>query len=157
MNFSIGTASVRCGLWLFCVLLCSPCLAAPDPAPQSEPSSAESILSSWATTIQGLYTQAKETGEEVPANAYEWAKGDLEAAGDWEYKVIRLASDSATETEAVLNRWGEDGWQCFWVQTQENGIVLFFKRQRVSQIRNLPFAEMLRLLPILGDGSTASE
>ena len=149
-----------CWILLFCLLMCFPVLAAPDPPPSGDSSSAESILEGWVATVHRLYAQAKAAGEEVPESVFEWVKQDLRSAGDWEYKVLvrsNWTTGSSSRFEAVLNRWGAKRWECFWVQPTEKEIVLYFKRQRYSKILDLPFSKMLQILPALRAGSESDE
>ncbi|MEM6283295.1 MAG: DUF4177 domain-containing protein [Chloroflexota bacterium] len=46
----------------------------------------------------------------------------------WEYKQLSHAADSETDTEAVLNELGADGWELVSVITHELGTEFYLKR-----------------------------
>ncbi len=97
--------------------------------------------------VQQLYDRAREAGEDVPADAYEWAESDLRRIGDWEFRVFRRASDSDADIERVLNGLGEDRWEVYWVEAKPGELRFFLKRTARSYLRMIPFGELGRLAP----------
>ena len=137
--------------WL--VLLCAAIPAAADQdshaAPETGSASQERPAeeASLQQQMKQLYEKAKQSGQEVSSDIYEWAKEDLESSGDWEYRVeIQSLGDPVT-LEEKLNELGTDRWECFWVfRFEGKDAMLFFKRPRSSLIRSIPHADLLRLL-----------
>ena len=103
--------------------------------------------------IQELYERAREAGDDVPSDTYEWAKSDIERIGDWEYQIVRL---DAVSDAAILERLGELGserWEAFWLERQDEELRVFLKRPARSYLRLLPISELSRLVPIGDAGS----
>jgi hypothetical protein len=109
-------------------------------APGRLPASLEEV-------VERLYQRAREAGEEVPPDAMEWAREDLERAGDWEYRVVRLESDDDAAIEARHAALGAERWEAFWVERSSAGRRIFLKRRAVSYLRTLPLSELGRLFP----------
>jgi len=149
---------IRYAVLVLCLGVCSSGLAS-DGAQEAADVPPERELS-WTEYVQSLYEKARASGEEVPSSVYSWAKEDLQAAGDWEYRIVTLSdnlSDNVSGTEILgmeetLNALGRERWECFWVREGGKGPQFFLKRSRKSYIRSVPFADMLKLLPG-GDGS----
>ncbi|MDJ0848297.1 MAG: hypothetical protein QNK04_07975 [Myxococcota bacterium] len=125
---------------LLLALLCA-CRAEPGEPPVT----AEDLQSQ----IQALYERALEAGEDVPADAYDWAVQDAQRIGDWEYDVVRLPDDDAT-LHAKLNELGGERWEAYWVDREGGELRIFLKRPARSYLRMIPLSELGRLVP---DGS----
>lgn len=80
---------------------------------------------SYLDQLRELYDRAKGAGEEVPGDVMEWAKGDAQKIGDWDYKVVGMGEESVEEQ---LNALGEERWECFWVEPLPEGKRFYFKR-----------------------------
>ncbi len=104
--------------------------------------------------IQELYETARNAGEDVPADAYEWAKSDIERIGDWEYLIVRLDGEADAPIVERLNELGSERWEVFWLERQGAEFRVFFKRPARSYLRLLPLSELGRLVPI---GDSPSE
>ena len=107
--------------------------------------------------IRDLYTNAKETGETTATNTKDWLLEDVSKIGDWEYKTLTMPTDDPAAMELELNRFGQERWDCFWVDQEPTGARFYFKRPRRSYLRHLPAKELLRFVPLLrnddgGDG-----
>lgn len=126
-----------------CCLMISLSLASGQEKPAEEPG--ESGV--WNEVVR-LYESAKEKGEQVPKNVYEWAREDLQRHGTWEYHVVEV-SDAAIEKR--LNTLGAERWECIWIQPAGKQLRLVLKRPVRSYLRNLPLSQVLKLLP--GGGS----
>jgi hypothetical protein len=104
--------------------------------------------------IQEFYETARDAGDDVPSDAYEWARSDIERIGDWEYQIVRLDAESDA---AILERLGELGserWEVFWLERQGGELRVFLKRPARSYLRLLPIPELSRLVPI-GDSAAS--
>ena len=97
--------------------------------------------------LQRLVEQAR---ERAPDDAVEWAREDLERYGDWEYRVVMVATLEPDEIEEQLNDLGQERWEVFWVDRTEQGLSLLLKRPAVSYLRAVPFSEIGRVIP--GEG-----
>jgi len=120
---------------------CSEGGSAPDPADAND----------LRSQIAELYESAREAGEDVPSDALEWAKGDLERIGDWEYDVLDVPAENDEAALALLNEQGADRWEAFWVERRGEGLRFFLKRPARSYLRMVPLQQLGRLVP-LGDG-----
>ena len=97
--------------------------------------------------IQDLYETARDAGEDVPADAYAWAKSDLQRIGDWEYRIVRLDAASDGAVEKRLNELGSERWEVFWLEREEDELRAFLKRSMRSYLRLLPLSDLSRLVP----------
>jgi hypothetical protein len=129
------------------VVLGAACL--PAVAAEEAPIAEETDL--W-DQVRAWYNEAKEAGEQVPGNIYDWIKQDLQGAGDWEYRVLQVdvAADRLLEEE--LNRLGSDRWECIWIQPRKQGLRLFLKRPVKSYLRNVSLPDLMKVIPV-GGGS----
>jgi hypothetical protein len=103
--------------------------------------------------IQELYETAREAGDDVPSDAYEWAKSDIEKIGDWEYQIVRLDAESDAAILERLDALGSERWEAFWLERQGTELRVFLKRPARSYLRLLPISELSRLVPIGEAGS----
>ena len=101
--------------------------------------------------VERLYESAKETGERVPKDIYDWIREDIENLGDWEYRVVELENSDAKSLEGQLNELGQERWECIWVQTSGKTTRFFLKRPVRSYLKTLPLSQLLKLIPT-GDG-----
>ena len=97
--------------------------------------------------IRELYRQAKDAGESVPTDAYEWARSDLQKMGDWEYMLLRLDGADDEAMQVRLNELGTDRWEVFWMQPVGSGFRVFLKRPARSYLRHVPLSELSRIVP----------
>ena len=65
------------------------CLPVSLMAGQDRGSPSEEEGGIWTEVVR-LYEKAKQAGEQVPKDVWEWVKQDLESMGDWEYRVIEI-------------------------------------------------------------------
>jgi len=93
------------------------------------------------------YESIKKSGEQWSQNVKEWVKKDIKKAGTWEYKIVTTKLNDLQMLEMELNKLGQNRWECFWVERQEDKIIMFFKRSQISYIRSIPAKEMLKLVP----------
>ncbi len=137
-NFSIQTAV---GLCILSAVLTA-CAREPGEPPATERAVAE---------LKEKYAELRKQYEELDKgeDAVSWAKEDLENIGDWEYRIVELASSDVGELESGLNELGDDRWEVFWVERRGASLLLMLKRPAISYISRMPFSELGR---IVGDG-----
>ena len=100
--------------------------------------------------VKQLYELAKEAGEKVPADVYEWAKQDLESIGNWKYHIVELTSSDSSGIEERLNELGQDRWECIWVQSLGEKTRFIMKRPSRSYLSRIPLSQIMRLVPLMG-------
>ena len=128
----------RCALG-FCLL------AACDAEPGSSPPLTSKDL---REKVQELYETARSAGEDVPSDAYEWARSDIERIGDWEYQIVRLDGEADAPILGRFNELGSERWEVFWLERQGAEFRVFLKRPARSYLRLLPLSDLGRLVPI---------
>jgi hypothetical protein len=114
----------------------------PDPVPEPAVTDQGTLAQ-----IQELYEKAKDAGEQVPLDAYEWARQDLGSIGDWEYLVIDIPEFDAARAQKKLNELGTERWECIWIQPSGNKISFVLKRPTRSYLKSVPLSQILKLLP----------
>jgi hypothetical protein len=97
--------------------------------------------------VEHLYGQARDTGEQVPGDVYDWLKEDLNQIGDWEYRVVEIPSSERTLAETELNDLGKERWECFWVEARGSRTRFYLKRPSRSYLRNLPLSDLMKVVP----------
>ena len=97
--------------------------------------------------VRAWYDEAKEAGEQVPGDIYDWIKQDLQGAGDWEYRVLQIEAASDELLQEELNLLGSERWECIWIQPQKKGLQLFLKRPVRSYLRNVSVPDLMKILP----------
>ena len=108
--------------------------------------------------VQDLYEAARNAGDDVPSDAYDWAKSDLQRIGDWEYQIVRLDGEDGEDGESdaalleQLNELGSERWEVFWLERRGSQLQAFLKRPSRSYLRLLPLSDLGRLVPS-GDSS----
>ncbi len=116
-------------------------------SPPTPPEDESSVVESLWGEVRALYDRARETGEEVPADIYEWVRRDIENIGDWEYRVELLAVDVSPGTlQATLNELGDDRWEAVWLSESTAGVRVILKRPTRSYLTRMPLAQLLKLL-----------
>jgi hypothetical protein len=51
------------------------------------------------------------------------------------------------EREAMLNRYGRERWECFWIEEEGELKRFHFKRRARSYLKHIPFKDLLKILP----------
>lgn len=99
--------------------------------------------------VERIYEKAKETGEHIPKDIYEWIRRDIENLGDWEYRVVEIVGDANT-LELKLNELGRERWECIWIEPSAQKTRFFLKRPVRSYLKTLPLSQLLKLIPTGG-------
>lgn len=102
--------------------------------------------------IRELYDRAREAGDDVPSDVYEWAQEDVARIGDWEYRVLRVPDGGDAALQERFGALGEERWQVFWLEPREGGYRVFLKRPARSYLRRVPLTDLRRLVPSGGSG-----
>ena len=102
--------------------------------------------------VERLYGQARDTGEQVPGDVYDWLQEDLNHIGDWEYRVIAVSDLAEDGLETTMNELGVERWECFAVVREREVVHLFFKRPAKSYLRHIPISDLWKLVPGKGEG-----
>ena len=120
-----------------------------EPGTEGKPSRA---TQAWKE-IEKLYEKAKEAGDTTPGDVVDWAKRDIQRIGDWEYRVVTVATAGDDVFEKRFNELGRDRWEIFWVERfQEGNLRLFLKRPARSYLKLIPLSDLSKLVPGGGDG-----
>lgn len=102
--------------------------------------------------VRTMYEKAKEAGEQVPEDVYDWAKEDIGKMGAWEYHVVLVPRTADIPSlEKRLNKLGVERWECYWMEKVPDGHRMFFKRPSRSYLKTVPVSDILKLLPLGGD------
>lgn len=104
-----------------------------------------------ADWVNSLYQKAKQTGETTATSAKDWVVDDFQRGGSWQYQVVEGPADVKRQ-QAMLNKLGNERWECYEVIAGPGGSVFYLKRRSQSVIRSLPARDLLRLVPLLGAG-----
>ncbi len=140
---------IRSGFLL--LLLAAPlagCASDPD-----LPASPDDRVAALKQRVQELYQQARESGQQVPKDALEWARQDLHRIGDWEYKIVDLPHEGPQSSQARLNELGAERWEAFWMEPAGDGTRVYLKRRSKSWLEKMPLSELRRLWPSGGGGA----
>lgn len=111
------------------------------------PASPDDRVAALKDRVRDLYQQARESGQQVPKDALEWARQDLHRIGDWEYKIVDLPLEGPQARQARLNELGAERWEAFWMEPAGNGARVYLKRRSRSWLEKLPLSELRRLIP----------
>jgi hypothetical protein len=103
--------------------------------------------------IRELYESAREKGEQVPKDLYDWIRQDLQSIGDWEYRIVEVARREATWLQARLNDLGTERWEVIWIEPQGDGARIYCKRPVRSYLSQIPLSQLMKILP--GGGAPA--
>ena len=117
------------------------------------PASPDDRIAALKQRVQELYQQARESGQQVPKDALEWAQQDLRHIGDWEYKIVDLPREDPESRQARLNELGSERWEAFWMEPAGNGMRVYLKRRSKSWLEKIPLSELRRLWPSSGGGA----
>ena len=136
------------GLFIFLVLLLYFSFGCSDNGP-SKPEMKEG--NRYWKKVSELYQKAKESGDKVPEDMVDWVKEDINKIGTLEYKIVYLNIESKSENDIALvgklNKLGSDRWECFWIEKENNRLILFFRRPRRSYLKGIPMQQILRFIP----------
>lgn len=136
---------------VFLLLLLTALLAgcASDPDLPASPDDRVAVLKE---RVRGLYEQARESGQQAPQDALEWARQDVRRIGDWEYKIVDVPREDPQARQARLNELGAERWEAFWMEPAGDGTRVYLKRRSRSWLEKLPLSELRRLWPAGGGG-----
>ena len=134
-------------LLLLLTALLAGCASDPD-----LPASPDDRIAALKQRVQELYQQARESGQQVPKDALEWAQQDLRHIGDWEYRIVDLPREDPESRQARLNELGSERWEAFWMEPAGNGMRVYLKRRSKSWLEKIPLSELRRLWPSSGGG-----
>lgn len=82
---------------------------------------------------------------------------ELQKLGQWEYKVVAVRASDPDAISAIMNQWGEQGWECFHVSSAAPSTagslpaqhLLFFRKPKGSWLGHLPARDLVRLIVYL--------
>ena len=100
--------------------------------------------------LQAQYDDLLKDKVDVPVD---WAAGDLENIGDWEYRVVSLSFTSPADLERQLNEFGNDRWDVIWLEESPQGFLAVLKKPSISYLSKLPLSELTRILTGGSDGA----
>ena len=115
---------------------------------EEPPSEDKSI---WGQVV-ALYEQAKAAGETAAEDVYEWAREDLEAIGDWEYKVEYFSNPNHITLEKKLNELGLERWEVVWIDRQGPNLIVTMKRPSRTWLNKLPLGQLIKVAAPDGSG-----
>jgi hypothetical protein len=100
----------------------------------------------WANeTFQSLKSQGLTTANDTS----EWLGQDFNNMESWEYKIV-TSTGNDDEVSELLNQLGTQGWECFSTEHLAPGTRLFMKKPTHSYLRQLPFKDLIKLVPLMG-------
>ena len=105
----------------------------------------------WSQVV-ALYEQAKAAGETAAEDVYAWAREDLEAIGDWEYKVKYFPNINHIALEEKLNELGTERWEVVWIDRQGPNLIVTMKRPSRTWLNKLPLGQLLKAVAPGSDG-----
>ncbi|MDE0934749.1 MAG: hypothetical protein OSA89_02440 [Mariniblastus sp.] len=124
--------------------------------------------------VQETLGDATETGTQSAADTWEWANETFESLKSqgltsaqstsqwlgqdwknmesWQYQIVVLDGEP-TEVAKRLNELGEQGWECFDVNDlTSTSTKFYFKKPTFSYLRQLPFKDVIKLVPLMNAG-----
>jgi len=114
----------------------------------AEPAAEPAEVSAAARALEelsGAYDDLAALVDRNPGEAVQWAQGDLENLGDFEYRILEFAGLTAAELEAELNSLGDERWEVFWMEATPTGVRVYLKRSAISYLSRLPLSAIVRL------------
>ena len=90
------------------------------------------------TALEQIVELYEEALELAPDDPVKWAKDDIQRIGDWEYRVVVHPKAEPAELEAVLNEFGAERWEVFWVSETLTRITFYLKKPARSYLRMVP-------------------
>ena len=103
----------------------------------------------WAADAFG---KLKEKGMTTASNPSEWLKEDIRNMNALKYKIVKVSLDDLEALEDQLNKMGQLKWDCFHVAEKGDETILFFKKEKRSILKNIPVRDMMKLVPLMGNG-----
>ncbi|MDX1563494.1 MAG: hypothetical protein R3305_11235 [Gammaproteobacteria bacterium] len=96
--------------------------------------------------VDELQARFDELADGRSGEAIDWAEGDIENIGDWEYRIVEFETMSAEVLQQELNALGDERWEVFWVESTAAGVRMFLKRPAISYLSRVPLSTLLRML-----------
>ena len=100
--------------------------------------------------LENKYDELLKDKVDVPVD---WAAGDLENIGDWEYRVVSISFTSPADLESQLNELGNERWDVIWLEKSPQGFLAVLKKPSISYLSKLPLSELTRILTGGSDGA----
>lgn len=103
----------------------------------------------WANQT---YDSLKSQGLTTAKDTSDWLSQDWKNIESWEYKIVTLAGTDEEMTRE-LNALGTVGWECFNSEIRDDGRRFYFKKPKFSYLRQLPFKDVIKLVPMMNQGN----
>ena len=105
--------------------------------------------SEWASE---MFHSLKDQGLTSADSARQWLTDDIRNMNALNYKIIKVSLDDLAAVEEQLNELGAARWECFHAVNTDQETVLFFKKNRRSILKNIPATDLMKLIPLMGNG-----
>jgi hypothetical protein len=89
--------------------------------------------------LQKKYDELVKDKVDIPVD---WAAGDLENIGDWEYRVVSLSYSSPDDLESQLNEFGNERWEVIWLEDSPEGFLAVLKKPSISYLSKIPLSQI---------------
>ncbi len=106
----------------------------------------ESVSDEYWEKATKLYEEAKEAGENVPGDIMEWVRSDFSKIGTWEYQIVDSEINDPDELTELLNSFGDERWECYFLEKTPSGRRFYLKRSAKSYLYAIPASELAKLL-----------
>ena len=104
----------------------------------------------WASEA---FESLRDKGLTTADSASDWVTEDIRNMNALKYKIVKISMDDLEAVEDQLNDLGKLRWDCFHAVAKDGETILFFKKERRSILKNIPLKDMLKLVPLMGDGA----
>ena len=103
----------------------------------------------WANeTFESLKAQGLTSAQSTS----QWLGQDWKNMESWQYQIVILEGEPA-DVAKKLNELGEQGWECFEVTDLTSTSTKFYlKKPTFSYLRQLPFKDVIKLVPLMNAG-----
>jgi hypothetical protein len=110
-------------------------------------------VAQWAND---MFESLKDQGLTTAANTSQWITEDIRNINALKYKIVKVSLDDLSAVEKQLNSLGELKWDCFHAVEKGGETILFFKKERRSFLKNIPFRDLMKLVPLMGSENSGS-
>jgi len=147
---------------LFALLFVSSWMVAPAfSAPESATTPTRSLTEDLGTILRQRLSEYQPLIDQMRKRAGVEAK----KLQQWEYKVVAAETSDPVRLTELLNRWGEQGWECFHVVSAPPAAkgdlpqrhLFFFRKRKGSVLAQVPLRDVIRLLLYFSAQPTESQ
>ena len=112
--------------------------------PETEPG--DKVEESYWEQAKKMYEELISEDRNLKEESKQWLSDDISRIGDWQYEVLVIDESDPIKITETLNQFGEERWECFFVDELDGKLAFYFKKERISYLQKISELKIGRLI-----------